>query len=145
MINFSVHQRLQRPGTRFEVVFGVTDQLGKEHRLQALRLWVVDGNKTKVFRIRYYAGEIHSRTPQTPEKAVTVYLPNTMLRAERPADIARSLADQLVGSEIRTDPHFRDVHHFEVKMTDGDLSKYGRPDLESPEGAKAWRNSEVDS
>ena len=141
-INFFVHRRLQRPGTRLKVVFGVTDQFGKEHRLKPLRLWVVDGNQTKVFRVRYYAGDNHSRTPQTPVKAVTVYLPSPLLRAERPADIARSYADQLVGSEIKTDPRFRDVHHFEVEWTDGDLSKFGRPDREFPGGAKAWRNSE---
>jgi len=138
-IRFSVHRVLKRGGKRLTVVFGVTDQFNIEHRLKPLRLWVQIA-KTKVFRVRHFAGASESRTPQTPVKTVTVYLPNAIRPNDlSPVEQARILADKLVGLEVLNDPLFRDQSHYEIETAEADLSEYGKADLELPSGEKAWR------
>ena len=77
-IRYQVNGILQQPGKQLRIVFAVVDQFGQERRLKAVSLLVVDERlvKTKVFRVRYFAGDPRNRTPQTPAETVTVYLPD---------------------------------------------------------------------
>jgi hypothetical protein len=77
-IRYQVNGILQQPGKQLRIVFAVVDQFGQERRLKAVSLLVVDERlvKTKVFRVRYFAGDPPNRTPQTPAETVTVYLPD---------------------------------------------------------------------
>ena len=119
-----------------------SDQFDKEHRLKAVSLLVVDNRltKTKVFRVRYIAGDVQSRTPQTPIKNVTVYLPEAVQRnALNPKDTARYFSDQVIGPKISKDPQFKDLHHFEIEIAEVDLSEYPKLNLEASSGVKARR------
>jgi hypothetical protein len=141
-ILIQIDKILQRPGKQLQIVFAVTDQFDQEHRLKAVSLLVVDTRptKTKVFRVRYFAGDLQSRTPQTPVKIVTVYLPDAVQSsALNPMDSARFFAEQVVGSEVSKDPRFSNLH-FEIEISEVDLSRYAKPTLESSSGAKVWRN-----
>lgn len=98
--------------------------------------------KTKVFRVYCFAGKRHERTPETPVKVVTVYLPDAVLdKTPNPKEKAETLARGVLSQEILKDPGFKNGYHFEVALAEVDLSEYGDPNLESTsEGSKAWLN-----
>lgn len=96
--------------------------------------------KTKVFRVSCFAGIPLDRTPETPVKKVTVYLPDNVRReSPSPEGKAQTLAHEVLKLEIANDHQFG-VCHWVTESTEVDLSDYATPNLESSNCSKVWRN-----
>jgi hypothetical protein len=97
--------------------------------------------KTKVFRVNCFAGTLIDKTPQTPVRTVTVYLPESVRgKGPSPEGKAQGLAYEVLKLDILNDPQFKSGCHWEQKSEEVDLSDYGTPNLESSDGSKVWRN-----
>jgi hypothetical protein len=95
--------------------------------------------KTKVFRVSCFSGERLERTPQTPVKRTTIYFPDNVLgTTPSPKEKAEQWAIEVL--RLRNDPQFKGRCHCDVESAEVDLSEYGTPNLESPQGSKAWIN-----
>jgi hypothetical protein len=97
--------------------------------------------KTQVYRVFCTAGMPINQTPESPRKMATVYFPDNFPKQPTSREAtAILLAKRLLQQDVVNDPEFKGGCGWHAELTGVDLSEYLTPNLETPEGAKAWLN-----